>query len=98
SSYSKPLVRTLTLTTWPLYLRARIVPGVGRRRSPAADRPARDGDGGKRRKSASLASSLARLRARTDRSPSASACKRQAMRLTSQVLGLERGGSPKSLA
>ena len=41
--------------------------------------------GGDRRRSASLASSAARRRARSERSPSASACKRQAMRLTSQA-------------
>ena len=42
--------------------------------------------GGLRRRSASRASSAARWRARWDRSPSARACSRQAMRLVSQVL------------
>ena len=51
---------------------------------------------GDRRRSASLASSAARWRARSDRSPSARACRRQAMRLTSQALLLGVGRSPKS--
>ena len=61
---------------------------AGLRRSPS--RRGWSGRGAVRR-SASLASSAARRRARSDRSPSARACRRQAMRLTSQALLLALG-------
>src|SRR5262249_17729085 len=54
--------------------------------------------GADRRISASAISSAARLRARSDRSPSALACKRQAMRFTSQTLLCDGVGSPKTSA
>src|SRR5215831_16671321 len=54
--------------------------------------------GGLRRRSASRASSAARRRARSERSPSARACIRQTMRLTSQVRLLALVVSPKSSA
>src|SRR5262245_54899565 len=54
--------------------------------------------GGFRRRSASRASSAARRQARSERSPSARACIRQAMRLTSQVRLLALVVSPKSSA
>jgi hypothetical protein len=50
------------------------------------------------RKSASQASSAARRRARSDRSPSASACSRQAMRLTSHGLFWAGVNSPNTSA
>src|SRR5215471_14909441 len=54
--------------------------------------------GGLRRRSASRASSAARRRASSESSPSASACRRQRMRLTSQVRLLALVVSPKSSA
>src|SRR5262249_32376197 len=54
--------------------------------------------GGLRRRSASRASSAARRRARSERAPSASACIRQTMRLTSQGRLLALVVSPNSSA
>src|SRR6516165_851332 len=84
-----------------------MVPGGGRRGSTGAG--IRTGSrvavaavvwrwGGFRRKSASRANSAAHWRARWERSPSASACIRQAMRLTSQARLLAWVASPKSSA
>src|SRR5262249_19252520 len=52
--------------------------------------------GGTKRRSASLASSAARRRARSERSPSERACTRQAIRLTSHVFWPTRGSAPNA--
>src|SRR6516225_1532019 len=84
-----------------------MVPGGGSRGSTGAGRRTGSGVavgavvwrwGALSRKSASRASSWARRRARSDRSPSAKACIRQAMRLTSQVRLLAWVASPNSSA
>jgi hypothetical protein len=91
---------------WPLYGRVRIVPGisspVGWAKSTVAVRVVEAGggaglSGGRRtRRSASLAISSARRRARSDRPPSALACIRQAIRFQSQSLLPDRVVSPKT--
>src|ERR1019366_3554160 len=105
---SKPFSKTLTVSVSPLYTRVRIVPGGGRRLSPlerriavvvrSAGAGAAISFGGDSRTSASLANSAARWRARSERSPSANACSRQAMRLTSHPLLLALVSSPNASA
>ena len=92
----------------PLYWRVRTVPGGGSRSSARTAPVAHSSRsaagrgssvvGGVIRRSASRASSAARRRARSDRPPSARACSRQAIRLTSQVRLLASVVSPKTSA
>src|SRR6185437_2298549 len=83
-----------------------MVPGGGSRESMGAGTLTGSGGvtgvvllrGGLRRRSASCANSVARRRARSDKSPSTSAWRRQAMRLMSQVRLLAAVASPKTSA
>src|SRR5262249_41725613 len=101
-AYSKESAQTLTSIACPLYLRTNVVPGVGKRGSRpltfVASFAAGACRGGDRRRSASLASSRARRRARCERSPSVSACRRQAIRRTNQDRLPLGDFSPKSSA
>jgi len=90
-----------------LYVRVIWVPGIGTRVSGETRSSAtrvRSGSavagafGALVRMSASLASSAARALARSERSPSASDCMRQAMRLTRNSLCRDRVSSPKAPA
>jgi hypothetical protein len=103
----KALLEDFDLQRAPLLGRVRIVPGrkqssTGILNVGAGDRVWLDGvcsaRGADRRESAAATSSAARWRARSDRSPSARACRRQAIRLTSQTLLCDGVGSPKRAA